>query len=175
MATAHPSWLTDGNTARLIQARAARLGLHREGFEDARQEILVQLSAFRLDPLKANGAKTTTVLVTIIDRRLRMWARSRRRYRERLAQIRKSCEARRRASGLAHPAYEERMEMVLDVRQSVASLNADDRRLCRALSDGRTLDDIAGELGCSWHTVKRRIDRLRARFEAMNLDAWLRG
>jgi len=174
VATQH-RWLTDRNITRLIRARAARLGLLREGFEDVQQEILMQLSGFRLDPQKATDAKETTVLVTIIDRRLRMWARARRRYGNRLDHVREEREAESRASGQPQPAYEEPTEMIMDVRQSVASLDADDRRLCSALGEGRTIDAIAAELGCSWHTVKRRIERLRERFEEMNLNAWLCG
>jgi len=55
---------------------------------------------------------------------------------------------------------------------AVDGLAPEDRDLCRALADGESIDAIARRLGCGWHTVKRRVDRVRERFAQMGLDEY---
>jgi transposase-like protein len=61
------------------------------------------------------------------------------------------------------------------VRAAVATLDAVDRQACEALAEGRSVDEIAGLLGCGWHTAARRISRIREHFKRIGLDGWLYG
>jgi transposase len=56
------------------------------------------------------------------------------------------------------------------MRTVLAGLPPEDRDLCLLLADGISIDAIAGRIGCGWHTVRRRIERLRAEFERMGFD-----
>ena len=167
MVAEKPTWRTDRAVRKLIRSRASRMGVAAHDVEDVTQEILVQLSAFEFDARKTRGARETTVLVAIIDRRVRMWQRSHRRRRERLDRLQAT------ADQPVSPPTQEKVGMLMDVGEVVAGLQTDDRRLCHALGEGRTVAQIAAEFGWSWHTVRRRIDLLREHFRQKNLDAWL--
>jgi transposase len=60
--------------------------------------------------------------------------------------------------------------VVTDTRSVLKHLAPEDHEFCLRLADGMSIDAIAAQLGCGWHTVRRRIDRLRAEFERQGFD-----
>ncbi|MDP6558153.1 MAG: ECF-type sigma factor [Pirellulaceae bacterium] len=71
------------------------------------------------------------------------------------------------------PSYEDATPLRLDVHTALSQLSDDEREVCEALSHGFSIHEIATRLGCDWHTVNRRITRIRARFTELGLDGWL--
>lgn len=62
-----------------------------------------------------------------------------------------------------------------EVRDVVAALSADERVVCAGLAAGQSISRIAHQLQCTWHTVRRIIDRLREHFIAIGLELQLDG
>lgn len=61
------------------------------------------------------------------------------------------------------------------VQAAVGQLSKRDREICEALSLGYSIQGVADQLGCDWHTVNRRIAHIREQFTAWVLDGWLEG
>ena len=156
--------LIPGWKNRLIDRRAKRMGFTADDLSDVRQQLALAVLSFQFDPSRSNGASEKTALTALVDRQLWTIRRTWNRYQERIERL----------QAWSHPQadteFEQRMSLLLDVREAIAELDADDRWLCKALSEGQTIDAIAAQLGCSWHTVKRRVERLRERFEEMDLN-----
>ena len=155
----------------LIRRRAKRMGFRRDELPDVEQQIVLAMNAFRYDPARANGASEKTALTSLVDRQLSTLRRVKLR-RERLVT---SLEVDHQEIGEhdTHGEGECIVAMTIDVREVVSRLSAQNRSLCEALSLGQSIDEIARNLGCSWHTVKNRIDRLREHFEQVGLDGWI--
>ena len=63
--------------------------------------------------------------------------------------------------------------MELDVRTALVRLSEDERLVCEALSHGYSIQEVAERMGCDWHTVNRRVARIREQFIQWGLDGWL--
>lgn len=150
----------------LIVGRARRLGFRGPDIEDALQDVAIELMGFRFDPAKANGASEATAMTSFIDFRLSKLRRKERRYREhleRLQQIRPQL-----------PMVVEQGPLALDVREATAVLAPEEQQICRALSEGKQVTEIAETLGRSWFSVYRVIVRIRRRFADRGLEDWIR-
>ena len=159
--------------ADLIRSRAVRLGFRGADLQDVQQDVLLAVLGFQFRPERANGATETTALIALIDRRLLMARRCRHRYLQHLERIPQCADAGRSSQGLTEGNYEEQINRRLDVREILSKLEPEDQELCRMLAAGQSIVAIAGQLGCGWHTVKRRIDGLRELFEVMGMDGYL--
>ena len=148
----------------LITHRAKLLRFRPHELPDALQEAVLMVLEFEYDPNHANGATERTVLVTIIDNRLRKMKRSATRYR---------AHVERFGQDATEFSREEVDPRAIDVACAVADLTEREQTVCRGLADGRSIDEIAKQMGCGWHTVKRIIRRLRERFEELGLDGWV--
>jgi len=160
----------------LLVRRAKRMGFRRDELDDVQQTVVLKMADFKFDPEKANGASETTALTGMIDRQLRTMRRAKLRYRRRLDQMRaeSGCADDQHATNEElQPSYEEPTALVCDVREAVAGLGPRDRQLCTALAAGQSVDEIAKGLGCGWHTVQRRIARIREHFCRIGLDDWI--
>jgi DNA-binding NarL/FixJ family response regulator len=123
--------------------------------------------SFQFQPARATEA---TVLIALIDRRLCMARRRQHRYQRHLKRIQKQMEFESCCPDAVETGHAERINRNCDIWEIVARLDPKDQQLCRMLSAGESIEAIAGQLECGWHTVKRRIDRLRQVFEEMGMD-----
>ena len=64
----------------LVKSRARIMGFRRHDLEDAVQEVMLSVLEFQYDPEQPNGGTETTALITVIDRRLLILKRAKRRY-----------------------------------------------------------------------------------------------
>lgn len=157
----------------LVRARAFRLGFRGADLDDAQQEVLLEVIAFQFRPERANGAHEATALVALIDRRLCMAKRRQRRYQQCLDRVQQWIDADNSTAEAEQTDYEEQISRRLDVQELVATLAPEDQALCRALADGESVEAIANRLQCSWHTVKRQVDRLRTLLVEIGMDGYV--
>lgn len=158
----------------LIADRVRRMGFRGQDADEVQQLAVLELISFKFDPDRPDGGSEATATVAVIDRRLLMVRRSQSRYASRLEQIRAerggndTTESHSPAMDQTPPA-----PLITDVRAAIAALDALDRQVCQALAEGRSVDEIARFLGCGWHTVARRISRIREHFMKIGLDGWV--
>jgi DNA-directed RNA polymerase specialized sigma24 family protein len=146
----------------LIVSRARLLGIRGDDIEDALQQVLLVILRFRFDPAKSNGCKETTVLTTIIDRRLMKIRRTEARYKAKIEKVK----------GGEKLESDTRMQLAVEVRSAVTSLSPIEQKVCEALGKGESTSQIAKDLGCSWHTVESIVAKIRERFTKLGLDRW---
>ena len=157
----------------LVRARAVRLGFRGADLDDVQQDVLLEVLTFQFQPERSNGANEMTALVALIDRRLFMARRQQRRYQQRLDRLQQWSDPESAEVDADQANHEQRTARQLDVRESLATLTPEDQSLCDALTAGESIDSIAARLACSWHTVKRRIARLRERLVEMGVDGYV--
>jgi len=164
-----PKW-----KVKLINRRALRMGFRRDELDDVQQQIVPHVIRFVFDPAKANGAREQTVLVALIDQQLKAMARAQSRYRRHVEQLRQDLSADGSNDEMPRAAIcHEPQELVLDVQLAVAALPPRERAICTALGEGRSMSQIAQDLGCTWHAVRRVVGDIRTRFQAMGLEGWM--
>lgn len=147
---------------RLIRQRARRQGFRGPELDDAQQVVVLSLLDFTFDQTRSNGACEATVVTAVVDRQLAMIRRGETRARRRVDELKESFQEYCDDVGPA---------LSIDVERVVESLSATDQRICRGLSVGQSISQLAQQLGMNWHTVKARIDAIRRRFERQGLTA----
>ena len=158
----------------LIRVRAKRLGIRRHDLEDAQQGIVLDVLEFRFDSAKSNGACERTALTSLIDRRLMTILRAKRRYAQHVRpQPSKQADGQDESEPFTEPIPQQ--QLMLDVRDAVADLSAEEQAICRSLANGESIAEIARQLGRNWHAVNRVVGDLRRRFEQIGLDGWVNG
>ena len=157
----------------LVRARAYRFGFRGADLDDAQQDVLLEVIAFKFQLERSNGANEATALVSLIDRRLCMVKRRQRRYQQHFDRFQQSSDPKESAAETGLRNHEDRISRHLDLQKVIASLASKDRLLCDALAAGASIDSIASRLHCSWHTVKRRIDNLRKAFAEKEIDGYV--
>ncbi len=156
---------------RLMASRAKRLGFRPDQIEDAQQELVLDVLAFRFDPLRSNGATEATALTALIDKRLRAIQRASRRYRNRLTGLKAQLGVDEARDRWPHPVEDMTELLVMDVREAVSRLPSPQRRLCKALIREGSLARVARRDRCGWHTVGRSVEGLRRRLAG--LKGWV--
>ena len=151
-----------------ILDRALKRGFRPHELEDAQQDIVPVLLAFRFDAQKSNGATERTAVTAIIDRRLTFIQRGRARYVELMGMpgdtpLEEIPDDINPDAGL----------MAFDVREAVAGLAAQEQAVCAALSRGENRLSIARDLRLTRSAVEGLIRRIRDRLLAGGLDAWV--
>ena len=157
----------------LVRARAFRLGFRGADLEDAQQEVLQEIVLFHFQADHANGANEKTALVALIDRRLCMILRQRRRYQKRLDRLQQGIDPESLLVDAEQTDHAERTARRLDIQKILAGFDPEDRALCSYLAAGESLYSIANRLQCSWHKVKRRIDHLRELLIETGVDGYV--
>lgn len=160
---------------RLALSRMKAMGLPPNLWPDALQQLAVAITQFRFDPERASGAKESTALCALINHRLTTMLRVEQRERERVARYRESLGLTGRRNGEQLIAQDDASELRLDVQMAVAALPTTERDVCARLMRGHTIRRIAADLGCSWRAARRVVEHIRARFEHVGLDGWVRG
>jgi len=158
---------------KLVRARAIRSGFRGADLDDVQQDVLIEVLLFRYQPERANGASETTALISLIDRRLLMARRQRRRYQQRISRIQQWTDPEDAEIDPKQTNHEERTACCLDIQKLLATLTPEDRVICERLANGESIESIANRLDCSWHTVKRRIERLRELLIEMGVDGYV--
>lgn len=156
----------------LILTRARRLGVRRHDLEDAQQQVVLEILGFTFDPVNANGATEVTALTALIDNKLKAIQRAKARYARRV-----NLHAGEFSDEMPSLVMDDEITTVaaqaMDVRNAVTDLPPEAQLICRALAEGRSVNDIARSLGVGWYTIKRQVQGIRAYFEYLGLDGWV--
>lgn len=158
--------LTIEEKLRLIRGRAVRFGLKRHDLEDAVQEVVLYLLEFTPDPAKANGASESTVLIGVIDRRLKQWLRTNQRYQDLVGRCGAMLPA---ADEPTSDGGTEVSDTAIDVAELLDVLPTFERQVGKLLSEGLSALSIARELGVGRRAVESAIARIREQFEQAGL------
>ena len=152
-----------------IDSRARRMGLRKQDIEDVQQQILMVLVDFQFDPQRSNGASSQTAITAIIDRQLRNFKRTKSRYAE---HVTGSENMPSDLAGNTHGSdVESQISRLADVATARSTLCEVSQRICDALAQGQSINEIAIHLDLSWHTVRKHIDAIRERFIEVGLDS----
>ena len=151
--------------AELALARVRRFGFPEHEWPDLLQELALKVGKFAFDKAKSNGAKQSTVLRTVIDRHLATRNRSKRRAEHSARKFRRCV--------LHQGVCEDPVELRTDVRQLVGTLTPKQQAVCEGFGSGRSLAEIAAQLGCGIASVRRAKARIRKRFGEAGLQGWL--
>lgn len=150
----------------LIRSRAKRFGLRRHDLEDAVQEVMLHLLEFTPDPDKTNGASESTILIAVIDRRLKHWLRTRQRYQDLVQRCGSMLSA---GADESTTSDVEVRDTELDVASVLVDLPEFERQVGQMLSEGHTATSIARELGIGRRAVRDSVDVIRDRFASAGL------
>ena len=158
--------LTIEEKLELIRSRAVRFGIKRHDLEDAVQDVIIDLLEFTRDAEKANGASESTILVTVIDRRLNKWLRAQKRYQDMVERCGTMLPS---GDELAYDSSVEASDAAIDVESLLADLPELERQVAMMLSEGHSAYAIADELGVGRRAVNSAIDVIRERFTSVGL------
>lgn len=151
---------------KLALARLGRFGVPREAWEDAMQELVVEILGFRYDPARAGGASEETILCRILDNRIRTLARSNARRRAMLDRV----------GEMSQPLEDDRDPdqalMPEAVRDAIATLTPRQQRICRALMAGESVHHFARRTGLHYESVCRQVRRIGRAFADRGLAPW---
>lgn len=165
--------LTLNEKLNLIKTRARLMGFRAHDLEDAVQEIVMVVLGFEYDAEKSNGASATTALITVIDRRLQLLNRSKRRY---AGLIDRATE--QLASD--HQGYfdgpcvndhsgEERI-VSAEVEAVITPMAEEMQQVCRLLMAGMQTRGISRRLKMAWYRADELVAAIRERFEEAGLN-----
>lgn len=160
--------LTIEEKLELVRSRAVRFGLKRHDFEDAVQDVILDLLEFTPDPDKANGASESTILVTVIDRRLIKWLRAQKRYQDTLERCGSMLPAGE------EPTAEDKTEaqdVAIDVTSLLADLPEFEQQVGRMLSEGHSAYSMSRELGVGRRAVETAMTVIRERLAEAGFGA----
>ena len=160
---------TNKTICKWIASRARRMGLRRQDIEDAQQQILMVLMDFQFDPERSNGASSQTAITAIIDRQLRTYKRTKTRYAEHVTGSENIPNDL--AGNTSGSDIESQISMLADVTAARSTLCEVSQRICDALAQGQSINEIAQSLNMSWHTVRKHIDAIRERFIEVGLGS----
>jgi DNA-binding NarL/FixJ family response regulator len=151
-----------------ISSRARRMGFQRQDLDDLQQQILLALMDFQFDPERSNGASERTAITSVIDRQLRQFRRTRKRYMGHVAGSEHMPDQVIDSSyGTDQSAH---IGMSADLALARTLLSPVEREICDALADGQSVNAIAKNMGMNWHTVKKHVDTIRDCLESLGMD-----
>ena len=158
----------------LVKSRARIMGFRRHDLEDAVQEVMLSVLEFQYDPEQPNGGTETTALITVIDRRLLLLKRARRRYAGLVdrAAANLAVECRGFEDGpFVNDDQAEQHLVSEEVDAVVASMDDEMQQVARMLMDGLSTKAVAEQLDMSWHRADRIVNAIRERLEAAGFTA----
>jgi len=144
----------------LIRARAVRFGIKRHDLEDAIQDVVMDLLEFARDPEKANGARESTILIAVIDRRLMKWLRTRDRYKDMVERCGAMLPS---VDELAKDGGYESSELAMDVATILSQLPDFEQQVGRRLTQGHTVTSITRDLRVGRRSVEDAVKSIRER------------
>ncbi len=159
----------------LIEERARRRGMKQlADINDAEQEIILAVMAFKFDKAKSNGASEMTAMTALIDRKLLFMRRSAARQKLREEKYLQTQPGQiEGAPGPLDVDFERTMQSTCDVQMALKHLDQIEKEVCQELSNGKSLLQIARGLGVTRYKVERIVEGIRQRFESFGLGAWV--
>lgn len=157
----------DKSKIALINSRARRMGFRRQDMDDIQQQVSIALLQFKFDESRSNGATERTAITAVIDRQLRKIRRFRTRHLDRLSGS--ECLSTE-ISDAAACANIQQVRRSSDLELAMERLGPTSQQICRHLSEGQSINEIASRMQVSWHTVHKHIAKIRACFVDMGLD-----
>ena len=158
----------------LVKSRARIMGFRRHDLEDAVQEVMLSVLEFVYDPENSKGATETTALTTVIDRRLALLIRAKRRYAGLLnraaAYLAADHQGFEDGPCIEDDAAEHRLTSE-EVASIIATMDDDMQQVCQLLLDGQSENAIAEQLGMGWQRVARLVALIRERLETAGFTA----
>lgn len=165
------SGLIDDWKIALIDQRARLRGFRIDELPEVRQEIVSDLCRFQYDPKR--GASEQTALISWIDRSLLMLLRTRARRQAHEVVCAEFVDEEGVVDDRADPHREQ--DLHHDLAPVLASLGPVEREVCAGLAQGDSLRALSETLRLSRYEICRTIDRIRSRFIAAGLRAWVVG
>ncbi len=145
-----------------IRYRAKHVGLTGHDFDDAVQEIVLYLfTEFKHDHSRSSDRTATSI---VINNRLKMFLRSRRRYRK---MIEKAAEPEKTETPQGQ------IQLALDIQELYATMSPEEQTICVSLSEGYSANEIASRWHCHPSKIQRIIKRIRQLFQERGMQAWL--
>jgi DNA-directed RNA polymerase specialized sigma24 family protein len=160
--------LTLDDKLNLIKSRARLLGFRRHDLEDAVQEVAMIVLEFEYDAEKSNGATETTALITVIDRRLQLLKRSKRRYADLLDRATQHLAADHQGMDdgpCSESSSVEEQFVNAEIEGIISAMDEDAQQVCRLLMQGLPPNTIADQLGMGWQRVVRLVSVIQERLE----------
>ena len=123
-----------------------------------------------------NGAKLSTAVINVIDRQILHLQRDvmrRRNYEQGYAKaqaLREPDHCVRRDGG---SESDRQQNMQMDIKDVLASMDAEQQRICVLLSQGFSERAIARELGVSLYRIYKQVIAIRGIMKDAGLDAWM--
>lgn len=153
----------DPTLATLIRRRGKRARLNNADIEDLQQIVAPKLAQARFDPQRA----AVTLAVTIIDRQIRSMLRTRYSRRKHIHRMIGAARPQQAPAGL------DAVDLRLDLDSALRTLSPRHQEICQGLLRGLSKRAIAAQLGCSAGSVDSVISRIRRKFAAAGLGAWI--
>lgn len=159
---------------RVAATRAARYGLSLQDTEDLLQDIVPELASLEYDAEKANGKAEASVLIILVDNRIKDLLRRESRRREVMDDLKRQLGVGDDPEDEVPPTFRQVVDYsrLAAIREVLASLDGEDARVAECLLRGLNTTDIATEMGWGWHRVQRVIRNIRQRFEGMGFREW---
>ena len=156
----------------LIVRRARRWGIAGSDLDDAQQEIVLSLLDFVYDPENLSGASEVTAVTAVIDRRLAMIRRRETRHLRREERFRAIAVVVDEVLRVTPNTVldEDDRNLAIDLKSVIEDLSPRARRVCECLSEGRTINEVAGVLGIDWRVVRREIDAIRLHLHKAGIE-----
>jgi len=148
----------------LMMRRARRLRFRGDDLEDALQDLVMELIAFRFDPQRAGARKESTVLTELIDHRLLDMRKKRAR-----GIKRDDTAAKERQRDQIDQKAAERVESKAEIAMFASALSPFDQRVLDLLQDGMSVKQISEQLDCRWHTARNAVGRITERLREKGL------
>lgn len=157
----------DKSKIALINSRARRMGFRRQDMDDIQQQVSMALLQFTFDESRSNGATERTAITAVIDRQLRKIRRTRTRHADRLSGS--DSLPMDLTDSAAHADFQH-IRRYNDLSIAIERLGPTAQRICKHLSEGQSINEIASGMQVSWHTVHKHIAKIRACFVDLGLD-----
>ena len=148
------------------RARLRRFG--DEEINDAMQDVVPALLAFRYDPERSNGASERTAVTALVDRRLSFIQRGHARRIKRQERYAPLLE-KDGCTSAAMPNIAGPAALRMDVQDAVSRLTPREQAVCAALARGETCSAIARELAVSRRHLNGMIRHIRGQFRNVGL------
>lgn len=160
--------LTLDEKLKLIKTRARLQGFRQHDLEDAVQEVMLTVLEFKYDPDMPNGGTETTALTTIIDRRLKLLKRSKRRYADLLDRATQHLAADHQGMDdgpCSESSSVEEQFVNAEIEGIISAMDEDAQQVCRLLMQGLPPNTIADQLGMGWQRVVRLVSVIQERLK----------
>lgn len=152
----------------IVRDRARRRGFNGDAINDALQDAVPVLLAFRYEPGRSNGATERTAVTALVDRRLSFIQRGHARWIRRQERYATLLE-KDGCTSAAMPNIAAPAALHMDVQAALARLTPREQAVCVALARGETCSGIARKLAISRSSLEGMIRQIRGQFKAAGL------